>query len=62
MLNILQAVLIPQKTWDGIQLIVYIIKEKNTKTTQLNIVGKTFDDDKEVATTFNDFFVNVMVN
>ena len=35
------------------------LKKKNTKTTQMNIGGKTFDDDKDVATTFNDLFVNV---
>ena len=45
-----------KKTWEIVNL-----KKKPTKTTQLNIGGKTIDDDKEVATTFNDFFVNVYV-
>ena len=31
----------------------------STKTSQLNIGGKVIDDDKELATKFNEFFVNV---
>ena len=46
---------------DGIREIVNF-KKKNTEMTQLNIGRKTIDDDKELATTFNDFFVNVGPN
>ena len=35
------------------------IKKKAVNSTQLNIGGKIVADDKEVATNFNIFFVNV---
>ena len=50
-----------KKTWDGIRKIVNI-KKLATKTTQLNIGGKIIDEDKELATNFNNFFVNVGPN
>ena len=43
------------ETWDGIQEIV----KNHTKTSQLIIGGKIIDDDQELATNFNEFFVNV---
>ena len=33
-----------------------------TRTTQLNLGGKIIDNDKEIATNFNNFFANVEVN
>ena len=47
-----------KKTWDGIRKIVNI-KKKAVNSTQLNIGGKIVVDDKEVASHFNKFFVNV---
>ena len=47
-----------KKTWDGIREIVNL-KKNHTKTSQLIIGGKIIDDDQELATNFNEFFVNV---
>ena len=47
--------------WEGIRKIVNV-KKTAFKTTQLNIKGKIVDDDKELATNFNNFFVNVGPN
>ena len=46
------------KTWEGIKKIVNI-KKTSIRTTQLKIGGKIIDNDKEIATNFNKFFVNV---
>ena len=46
------------KTWEGIKNIVNI-KKTSIRTTQLKIGGKIIDNDKEIATNFNKFFVNV---
>ena len=35
------------------------LKKNHTKTSQLIIGGKIIDDDQELATNFNEFFVNV---
>ena len=62
MSNISQNMLIIlKKTWDGIKNIVNIKKNSN-RTSQLNVGGKIIDDDKEIATNFNNFFVNVGPN
>ena len=50
-----------KKTWDGIKNIVNL-KKKSNRTSQLNVGGKIIDDDKEIATNFNNFFVNVGPN
>ena len=50
-----------KKTWEGIRKIVNI-KKMSTKTSQLNIGGKIIDDEKDIATNFNNFFVNVGPN
>ena len=50
-----------KKTWEGIRKIVNI-KKTSPKISQLNIGGKIIDDDKELATNFNNFFVNVEPN
>ena len=56
---ILRAILTThKKTWDGIREIVNS-KKKHTKTSQLIIGGKIIDDDQELATNFNEFFVDV---
>ena len=47
-----------KKMWDGIREIVNL-KKNHTKTSQLIIGGKIIDDDQELATNFNEFFVNV---
>ena len=47
-----------KKTWDGIKEIVNL-KKTSKKTTQLNIGGKVIDNDNEITTNFNNFFVNV---
>ena len=47
-----------KKTWEGIRKIVNI-KKTSSKTSQLNINGKIIDDDKQLATKFNEYFVNV---
>ena len=44
--------------WEGIRNIVNV-KKMTSKTIQLDIEGKIVDDDKELATNFNNFFVNV---
>ena len=49
------------KTWEGIKNIVKI-KKTSIRTTQLKIGGKIIDNDKEIATDFNKFFVNVGPN
>ena len=49
-----------KKTWDGIKKIVNLKKNSN-RTSQLNVGGKVIDD-KEIATNFNHFFVNVGAN
>ena len=38
------------------------IKKNSNRTSQLNVGGKIIDDDKEIATNFNNFFVNVGPN
>ena len=50
-----------KKTWEGIRKIVNI-KKTSPKIYQLNIGGEIIDDDKELATDFNNFFVNVGPN
>ena len=50
-----------KKTWDGIKKIVNLKKNSN-RTSQLNVGGKAIDDNKEIATNFNHFFVNVGPN
>ena len=50
-----------KKTWEGIKKIVNLKKNSN-RTTQLNLGGKIIDNDKEIATNFNNFFANVGVN
>ena len=50
-----------KKTWEGIKKIVNLKKNSN-RTTQLNLGGKIIDNDKEIATNFNNFFDNVGVN
>ena len=47
-----------KKTWDGIREIVNL-KKNHTQTSQLIIGGKIIDDDQELATNLNEFFVNV---
>ena len=47
-----------KKTWDGIKNIVNL-KKTSKRTTQLNIGGKIIDNNNEIATNFNSFFVNV---
>ena len=47
-----------KKTWDGIKNIVNL-KKTPKRTTQLNIRGKIIDNNNEIATNFNSFFVNV---
>ena len=49
------------KTWEGVKKIVNI-KKTSIRTTQLKIGGKIIDNDKEIATHFNKFFVNVGPN
>ena len=44
-----------KKTWEGIKNIVNLKKSSN-RTTKLNIGGKIFDNDKDIATKFNTFF------
>ena len=46
---------------NGIRKIVDI-KKMSSKPSQLNIDGNIIDDDKELATNFNNFFVNVEQN
>ena len=48
-----------KKTWDGIKKIVNLKKNSN-RTSQLNVGSKVIDDNKEIATNFNHFFVNVV--
>ena len=50
-----------KKTWEGIRNIVNI-KKISSKPSQLNISGRIIDDDKKLATNFNNFFVNVGQN
>ena len=38
------------------------VKKMTSKPSQLNIDGKIIDDDKELATKVNNFFVNVGIN
>ena len=49
-----------KKTWEGIRKIANI--KKSSKPSQLNVNGKIIDDDKKLATNFNNFFVNVGQN
>ena len=44
-------------TWEGIKKIINV--KKTNKTSQLNIGGVIIDNDKQIATNFNNFFVNV---
>ena len=48
-----------KKTWSGIKEIVNLKNSDSHKITQLNIEGVIIDNAKEIATNFNDFFVNV---
>ena len=41
-----------KKTWEGIKKIVNLKKNSN-RSMQLNIGGKIIDNDKEIATNFN---------
>ena len=50
-----------KKTWDGIRKIVNI-KKISSKSSQLKIGGKIVDNDKLIASHFNNFFVNVGPN
>ena len=50
-----------KKTWEGIRNIVNI-KKISSRPSQLNISGRIIDDDKKLATNFNNFFVNVGQN
>ena len=50
-----------KKTWEGIKKIVNFKKNSN-RSMQLNIGGKIIDNDKEIATNFNNFFTNVGPN
>ena len=61
MLNILLLMLIMQKKLEGIRKIVNF-KKMTAKPSQLNVGGNIIDDDKEVASNFNHFFVNVGQN
>ena len=45
-----------KKTWEGIKNIVNL-KNSSNKTTQLNIGGMLFDNDKDIATKFNTFLL-----
>ncbi len=45
-----------KKTWEGIRKIVNV-KKMTSKPSQLNIDGKIIDDDKELATKFNNVFL-----
>ena len=47
-----------KKVWEGIRKIVNI-KKVSAKTSQLKVGNKIIENDKELATTFNEFFVNV---
>ena len=47
-----------KKTWEGIRKIVNL-KKHASKTSQLNIGGRIIDDNRDLATNFNNFFVNV---
>ena len=47
-----------KKTWEGIRKIVNV-KKMTAKPSQLNVGGNIIDDDKELASNFNHFFVNV---
>ena len=38
------------------------LKKNSNRTSQLNVGGKVIDDNKEIATNFNNFFVNVGPN
>ena len=38
------------------------VKKNSNRTSQLNVGGKVIDNDKEIATNFNIFFVNVGPN
>ena len=44
--------------WEGIKKIVNVKKNSN-RTSHLSIAGKIIDNDREIATNFNHFFVNV---
>ena len=50
-----------KKSWEGIKKIVNLKKNSN-RSMQLNIGGKIIDNDKEIATNFNNFFTNVGPN
>ena len=47
-----------KKTWDGIKKIVNI-KNTASKTSQLHMCGKIIYDNKEIATNFSNYFVNI---
>ena len=50
-----------KKTWECIRKIVNV-KKMTAKPSQLNVCGNIIDDDKELASNFNHFFVNVGQN
>ena len=51
-----------KKTLEGIKKKFVNLKKSSSKTTQLNIGGKIVDGDAQLATTFNNCFVNVGPN
>ena len=48
-----------KKTWSGIREIVNLKNSDSHKISQLNIEGVIIDNAKDIASNFNDFFVNV---
>ena len=50
-----------KKTWEGIRKIVNI-KKMSSKPSQLKISGKIIDDDKKLATNFNNFIIAHIAN
>ena len=48
-----------KKTWDGIRSIINIKKSKHAPITQLKVNDKLINNQKEIAETLNNFFVNV---
>ena len=55
MSNISQNMLLILKKL-GMVLKTLNIKKNSNRTSQLNVEGKIIDDDKEIATNFNNFF------
>ena len=48
-----------KKTWSGIKDIVNLKKSSTPQVSQLNANGKHITTNQEIATTFNNFFINV---